>query len=139
MKESAFKFGKYESLVGIISDPFVDPNNRPAVIILNSGLLHGVGPNCLHVKIARKLASVGFVVLDLIFSGIGDSEIRSDSVLFEKSSKSETQQAMDFLTSARGVQEFILMGICSRADIAFQVARAVSRVVGIAPIDFYTV
>ena len=35
MKESAFKFGKYESLVGIISDPFVDPNNGPAVIILS--------------------------------------------------------------------------------------------------------
>ena len=53
-------------------------------------------------------------------SGIGDCEIRSDNVPFEKSSKSESQQAMDFLTSARGVQEFILMGICSRADIPFR-------------------
>ena len=138
MKEKAFRFGKSESLIGIISDPVVAHRNGPAIIILNSGLLPRVGPNRLHVKIARELASVGFVVLRFDLSGIGDSKVRSDNLPFEKSSKKETQEAMDFLTSVRGVQEFILMGICSGADIAFQVACVDSRVVGIAPIDFYT-
>ncbi len=92
MKESAFKFGKYESLVGIISDPFVDPNNRPAVIILNSGLLHGVGPNCLHVKIARKLASVGFVVLRFDLFGIGLARFAVIMSLLKKAAKAKLKR-----------------------------------------------
>ena len=125
--------------MGILSEPqdTQSSENRPAVLILNSGLLHRVGPNRLYVTIARTLASMGFFVLRFDLSGIGDSQTRTDTTAFEESSISETQEAMDFLTSARNVQKFILTGICSGAHIAFNVACLDSRVVGIIPIDFY--
>jgi pimeloyl-ACP methyl ester carboxylesterase len=139
VQDKVFQFGRERSLVGILSDPqdTQSSENRPAVLILNSGLLHRVGPNRLYVKIARTLASMGFLVFRFDLSGIGDSQTRTDNTAFEESSISETQEAMDFLTSARNVQKFVLTGICSGAHIAFNVACLDARVVGIIPIDFY--
>jgi pimeloyl-ACP methyl ester carboxylesterase len=83
---------------------------------------------------ARDLAAMGFVVLRFDFSGIGDSEVYDDNP-FEKSAISETQEAMDFLSVARGVERFVLIGICSGADISFQTACCDPRVVGAIPIN----
>jgi len=141
MREEAVLFGKTRSLVGIITDPHtvVNAHNHPAIVLLNAGVLHRVGPNRLYVKIARTLASAGFVVLRFDLSGIGDSKARRDNLPspFEKSAVSEAQQAMDFLATARGVQRFVLMGLCSGADNAFRVACVDSRVVGAVLISFY--
>jgi alpha/beta superfamily hydrolase len=67
-------FGRTRSLVGIITDPPEaerDPQ-RPAIVCLNAGIIHRVGPHRLYVKMARTLAAMGFVVLRFDFSGIGD-------------------------------------------------------------------
>jgi len=82
MREEAVLFGKTRSLVGIITDPHtvVNAHNHPAIVLLNAGVLHRVGPNRLYVKIARKLASAGFVVLRFDLSGIGDSKARRDNL-----------------------------------------------------------
>ena len=140
MSDKVFHFGKNRSLVGILSEP--DENEmrfqKTALIILNSGLLHRVGPNRIYVKIARDLASEGMPTFRFDFSGVGDSEKRRDNLLFEKSSILETQDAMAFLQKARGYQNFMLTGICSGADVAFQTARQDSRISGVIPIDFYS-
>lgn len=139
MREGAFLFGEMKSLVGIVTDPHpvAHVHNFPAIILLNAGLVHRVGPNRLSVNIARRLASAGCVVLRFDLSGIGDSLVRSDSLPFEKSVVRETQEAMDFLTTARGVQRFILMGICSGANTALQVTCSDARVVGAVLMDSY--
>ncbi len=141
MKEDVFYFGKNQSLSGVITLP-VAVNHRkdlPGVIILNSGLIHRIGPNRLSVKIARMLAQMGFSALRFDFSGIGDSGMRSDHLPFSESSILETQEAMDFLNKQTGVEKFVLAGICSGADAAFETAKADQRVVGIVPVDFYSV
>lgn len=137
MREEAVHFGKRRSLVGIITDPpkTERANNRPAIVILNSGIIHRVGLYRLHVKMARDLAAMGFVVLRFDFSGIGDSEVRHDNLPFGKSAISETQEAMNYLSATRGVERFVLAGICSGAVISFRTACYDPRVVGVVLIN----
>jgi pimeloyl-ACP methyl ester carboxylesterase len=132
MREEAFLFGDARSLVGVVTDP-TDGEARgrlPAVILLNSGIVHRVGLNRLHVKVARKLAAEGFVVMRFDFSGIGDSGAREDGLPFQKSAISETREAMTYLGATRGVERFIVIGICSGAAMSLKTALADPRVVG---------
>lgn len=137
MSEDACVFGRARSLVGIITDPPGPrtPAQLPGVIILNSGIVHRVGVNRLHVKLARTLAGLGFVAMRFDFSGIGDSLAREDNLPFRKSTLDETQQAMNHLNLTRGIDRFILIGICSGAGIALQTAGIDARVVGVVPIN----
>jgi pimeloyl-ACP methyl ester carboxylesterase len=135
VREEAILFGASKSLVGVISDSTEDGRTRPAVILLNSGIIHHVGPNRLYVTLARRLARSGFVVLRFDLSGIGDSVIRRDNLPFERSSVQETQEAMEYLVATRGVDRFLLAGICTGAVVAYHTARADQRVVGAALIN----
>ncbi|PYU21131.1 MAG: hypothetical protein DMG32_21295 [Acidobacteria bacterium] len=131
MKEQAVLFGKDRSLVGVVTDP---PEKKrgmdlPAVIFLNSGIVHRVGPNRIYVKMARHLSTMGFVVMRFDFSGIGDSQPRRDTLPFVKSAISEVQEAMGCLKEVRGVGHFVLIGGCSGARISFQAACQDARVV----------
>jgi hypothetical protein len=82
------------------------------------------------VKIARSLAELGFVVLRFDFSGIGDSKVRPDNLPFERSAVSEAQDAMSHLGFARGMDRFVLIGLCSGADMSLKAAWHDPRVVG---------
>ncbi|MCP4405720.1 MAG: hypothetical protein GY801_51510 [bacterium] len=139
MKEYAIRFGTAASLIGIITEPEATPETTklPGVILLNSGLLPHTGPNRLYVKIARRLAAQGFVALRFDLSGIGDSGVRRDHLPAEKSAVSETCEAMDYLQSAKGVERFILSGICSGAVNSYDAACCDDRVVGVVPINAY--
>lgn len=138
--EKALLFGSGKSLVGIVTEPAEGgpaAAERPGVIILNAGVLHRVGPNRVHVQMARTLAQAGFAVLRFDLSGIGDSRPREDNIPFAEAALRETREAMDFLATSRGVRTFVLMGICSGADNALQAACSDPRVVGAALIDGY--
>ena len=137
MREKAVRFGKTKSLVGIVTEPLNGGGRdaAPAVIMLNSGILHHVGACRLHVKLARALAPAGYTVMRFDHSGIGDSDARRETLPFEKSAVLDVQEAMDYLTATRGAREFVLMGLCSGADMAFKVAGADSRVVGMLQLD----
>jgi pimeloyl-ACP methyl ester carboxylesterase len=132
MREEAVLFGRTRSLVGIMTYPLESGggNKLPAVIILNAGIMHRVGPNRLHVKIARTLAAMGFVALRFDFSGVGDSKVREDALPFEKSAVDEAQEAMDCIREATGTEKFVLMGMCSGATISFKTACRDPRVEG---------
>jgi alpha/beta superfamily hydrolase len=132
MREEAVVFGRASALVGVITDPSAvgGPAHAMAVILLNAGLLHRVGPHRLYVELARGLATQGFVAFRFDFSGIGDSDVRRNSLPFEKSLVSEVQEAMDFLGRERGMERFLLMGLCAGALSAFNTARVDARVVG---------
>ena len=74
MTEEAQLLGKDRDLVGVVTHPAdveVDKSS-PAFLLLNAGSVHHVGPNRLYVKIARRLASLGFVALRFDFAGVGD-------------------------------------------------------------------
>ncbi|MFN8008651.1 MAG: alpha/beta fold hydrolase [Terriglobia bacterium] len=140
IKEDSVQFGEGKLLVGTLSTPVRPKSNGnvPAVVILNAGFLHRVGPNRLHVKMARSLALEGFTVLRFDFSGVGDSEARRDSVSYERSTLLEVTDAMNFLHETYGAREFVLLGICSGADGAFRVACQDHRVIGGVFINSFT-
>ena len=132
MKEEALRFGPTGSLIGIVTCPPEEERgkNLPAFLLLSSGIVHRVGPNRHYVSIARKLAKMGFVVLRFDFSGIGDSEVIEDGTPFEESIINETKEAMDYLSATRGLERFVVMGICSGAIASFDTACLDPRVEG---------
>lgn len=140
MKQKAFHFGPGKSLAGIIGEPDTPADQQlPAVILLNSGLIHRAGPNRIYVRLCRALAARGYTTLRFDFSGVGDSQLKLDSRSYEDRSIAEARAAMDFLQKARGINTFVLSGICAGADIAFHSACRDERVAGIIPIDLYTI
>jgi hypothetical protein len=133
VKEEVVVFGKSVSAIGIITDPSevqVQPD-LPAFLLLNAGTVPHFGPHRVHVKVARALANMGFVVMRFDFSGSGDSGIRMDTLPFAKSSIIETQEAMDHLSICRGVKRFVLLGICSGGGVSLRTAAVDPRVVGV--------
>jgi alpha/beta superfamily hydrolase len=133
MTETAVQFGASGSLVGVLTRP--EPARAPAVILLNAGSIHRVGPNRIYVQLARSVAARGFCALRFDFSGIGDSGSRPDNLPFELSAVAETRQAMDYLETAENVHAFVLAGICSGADVAVRAACRDRRVVGVVAIN----
>lgn len=140
MKERALTFGPDGILVGILTEP--DPGvaipEAPGHVILNSGILHRVGASRMYVQIARALAERGFTTLRFDFSGVGDSGTRKDTLPIEKRFVRETQEAMDYLAGVKGLDRFVLGGLCSGADGAFWTALEDERVAGLWQIDPFT-
>lgn len=126
MKEAVMQIG---ALVGIVSEPD-EVSEAPAVLLLNAGLIHRIGPNRLYVTLARRLVEMGMIVLRFDLSGVGDSPNSADTRSFDKVMISDTQAAMDALAARYGVQQFVLMGHCSGSILAFRVASRDERVVG---------
>jgi pimeloyl-ACP methyl ester carboxylesterase len=129
-------FGKSRNLVGILTQPTSDRGvYRPAVVILNSGVIHRVGHHRMYVAMARKLAAAGHLVLRFDFSGIGDSGSRGDSLDPVAAALADISEAVDWLSEARGVSEVVLLGLCSGADIALRYGHTDGRVVGLTLLD----
>ena len=74
----------------------------PAVIILNAGLLHRVGPNRLSVEIARRLAAQGYPSFRFDMSGVGDSELVEGGLLYIERSRQDVIESMDALEESDG-------------------------------------
>lgn len=135
MNEQTVVFGSDCQLVGVLTPAGDGASSLPAVVLLNAGLTHHVGPNRLSVRLARELAELGFPALRFDFSGVGDSPPRRDTLAPEKSVFVETKEAMDYLERAHGHRRFVLLGMCSGATISYLAARSEPRVVGVAMIN----
>ena len=128
--ESVHAFG--EGLVGMVSQPATEARQATAVILLNAGLVHRVGPFRGYVQLARMLADAGFVVLRFDQPGLGDSHA---PVATESVRDNAIRAAMALVTAETGVSRFVLGGICSAADDAFNVADIDRRIVGLLLLD----
>jgi hypothetical protein len=139
MREKVLRFGLDRGLSGVLSEPDVEEAvaGAPGVVLLNSGILHHVGPSRLYVHIARRLARDGHVALRFDFSGIGDSEARRDALPFVESAPLEVREAMNLLEKKHGIDRFVLIGLCSGADMAFKVAGIDPRVIATVQLDSY--
>jgi hypothetical protein len=137
MKEIALKIGTPTPLTAIVNTPKQLDPNKPAVLILNSGVMHHVGSCRLSVKLARQLAKSNTLSLRFDFSGIGDSENRSGTQSFHETSISEITEVMDYLEKKRGIKKFIVYGLCSGADASYDIALVDKRVIAMVQIDPY--
>ena len=114
MSEKVHAFGKHRGLVGVVSQPD-SPRDAPAVLLLNAGLVHRVGPYRMHVDLARRLAAAGYLVLRFEQSAIGASEPRRERLSYEDRAVADGPDAMDFLGARCRGDRFIPLGRCSGA------------------------
>ena len=138
IREQALLLGQRKSLVAIIAqEPTASraAADRPVIVILNSGIIHRVGPNRMFVRLARQLADAGHVVVRFDLSGIGDSEPRTDELEPLDAALADIREVLDSLEAARQVRRFVLVGLCSGADHSIIYGGQDPRVVGRVLID----
>jgi pimeloyl-ACP methyl ester carboxylesterase len=136
VRETPITFGTTHALFGVLAEPAQLPDaNRhcdTAILMLNVGGNYRIGPNRIHVKIARSMAAAGYRAFRLDLTGIGDSHAGAAfcmNNLYAKDSSADVRAAIDCL-AAKGCKNFYLMGICSGSYVAFQTALVEPRVAG---------
>lgn len=136
-EEYAVPVGVHPRMIGIVSRPARGEQRRcaTAIVLLGAGLVHHVGPNRLMVRLARRLADLGFASLRFDHRGIGDSAPRADGQSFEAGALGEAREVMDHLQASEGMKAFVVLGICSGAETALNVALEDPRVVGVGMIN----
>jgi pimeloyl-ACP methyl ester carboxylesterase len=127
--ERAVRFGEAGHLAGIVTMPG-RPRKDIAVVLLNAGVVHRVGPNRMYVRTARTLAARGFLAVRFDLAGLGDSETRRDALPFEQAAVSDTRGVLSEVQREHGIDRFVLIGLCSGAVLSFRTAVADARVIG---------
>jgi alpha-beta hydrolase superfamily lysophospholipase len=129
IQEEAVWFGTGHPLFGIVTTaPGCTHHEGPrALLLINSGAVHRVGPNRLYVTLARHFALRGYVVLRMDISGLGDTAARAgaqENVVYSKHAMTDIHAALEYLRRQRGITHIHAMGLCSGAYNAFKAAVA---------------
>jgi alpha-beta hydrolase superfamily lysophospholipase len=129
--ERPLVFGKGRPLFGVFTpaDAARSKPNRPPIVLTNAGCVNRVGPHRLYVKMARRWGQLGFDVLRVDLSGIGDTPVApgdKENLTYPPSALDDLREAM----RAAGGQRAIIAGLCSGGDYAFQLAAHDGSVAG---------
>src|SRR6201991_2252505 len=107
-KEQAVLLGSH-SLVGIVTrPPPAQQRDEPAIVVLNTGIVHRVGHHRMYVSLSRELAKSGRTVVRFDFAGIGDSKPRNDNTSPIMASMTDIREVLDSMETSHGVRRFIL-------------------------------
>lgn len=144
IEEQLCHFGEAGHLFGILARPLA-ATDKPAIVMLNAGSIHHVGPHRLYVRLARQLAQSGYPVLRIDHEGLGDSVRRMpgrENHPYPPTAQDDVRAAIAFLREQHGHERFYLMGLCSGAHTAFHAARQlvdqpIERFILINPWYFY--
>lgn len=134
MNERVLRLGSQGHLLGILTPAQGEPE-PVAVLILNAGVVHRIGPHRTSVKVARDLSSRGWHCLRFDAAGVGDSAVPRGAADSRSQAVLDLRAVMDGLEAELGIQRFALMGICSGAAQAQDTAVADPRVCGLLLID----
>lgn len=137
MIEKIVRFGDKKSLIGVVTEPVDKNKSKPAFIFVNSGLIHRIGPFRAYVWASRELTNIGFTAMRMDLSGKGESPARRGGGSHKENVIQDLNQAMDFLQESRGIEHFVICGICTGADNSYVGGFNDERVMGIVPIDGY--
>lgn len=132
--DHAVVFGKYQNLVGTVTEPIGEPSSV-AAIFLTAGMLHHAGPYRLHVDLAHEVSKSNILSIRFDLSGIGESLGVGQGGRSIDRAANETAQAMDYLSEKYGIKKFVLFGLCSGADDSVHTALTDKRVVGVVALD----
>ncbi len=141
MTERLIGIGPESRLAGLLGMAPETAPPRLGMVLLSPGLLHRVGNSRVNVLLARQLVASGFPTLRFDFSGNGDSPRRHSVPRTFESAIEEVLWAAAALREATGVQDVVLYGHCSGADVAQRAAVHDASVTGLVlsdPIVFRT-
>ena len=133
--EHAHRLGAENNLVGIVNVPLEARIGRPAIIFINGGLLHRVGPYRLYTETAREFETLGYHVLRFDLSGLGDSATIAYKGEFTEQAQRDITAAINFMQASHGCNEITLAGLCSGADDALDAAVMDDRIKGLLLLD----
>jgi len=121
LSERGCRFGAHGRLFGILSQGPDADTDKPAVVLLNSGSVHHVGPNRLYVLLSRALSARGYTCLRMDTEGLGDSVGTGprENHPYQDSALADTDAALHYLRTHFHCRRFILLGLCSGAHTAF--------------------
>lgn len=138
MKERIVQFGDNKNLVGILTLPLTQTRPAgPAVLLLNAGIVHRVGPNRLNVKLARAAAANGYPALRFDLSGLGDSGPSRSTEGHAQQAVTDIRLAVNVLLGQTEASSVAGFGICSGADNLYAAALADDRLSGMLLHDPY--
>ncbi len=119
------------AIFGILTEPRSGEIRRRAVILLNAGATHHIGPNRIYVSLARRWARQGYFVLRLDLESLGDSGAgpgHPDNQVFPPAALEDIRVAIEFLRTHHRIEDLTICGFCSGAYHAFRAAAAALRV-----------
>jgi alpha-beta hydrolase superfamily lysophospholipase len=130
--ERPLRLGMERPLFGILTpaDPAQARADRPPILVLNAGCVNRSGVHRMSVRMARRWASLGFDVLRVDLSGIGDSPAfpgAAENVTYPTRAFEDISEAI----RALGAPRVIVAGHCSGGDYAFQVGARDPQVAGV--------
>ena len=131
-------FGTERNLVGVITTPASSTGAPIACLMLNMGANHRGGPHRINVKLAHRLATMGITSLRMDLAGLGDSAPARTELGYHAQCVLDLQAGMDLLRTTHGIQRFLVVGLCSGAAHALNLAVADPRVTGILLFDGYS-
>lgn len=136
MREVLHAFGERNHLQGIATLPEV-AKRKIAIVLLNAGSVHKVGPFDLNRDLARRLVNEGYRVLRFDFGGIGDSRRLKSGARRHEIILREMTDALDVLQKHYGESRIVTIGLCTGAENGYRLALADERVVGNVWLDGY--
>jgi hypothetical protein len=139
MTERILRFGPNGSLTGILTLPDRASPERPfadtAIVFLNAGAVHRIGPWRMHVDLARAFAAGGRAGFRFDLSGLGDSICRTGAGVLEERWKEDLLAALDAVEAGTGIRRFVLFGVCSGAYLGWHGGLWDRRIAGLTLLD----
>jgi hypothetical protein len=123
VRERPVFLSRRPEVFGIVSEPAAGPaDGLPAVVLLNAGSAHRVGPGRLYAQLARRLAALGFLCVRLDLCGLGDSAAdgERENDPYPPTAFRDVELTLEHLRAELGVRRAVLLGLCSGAYTAFQ-------------------
>ena len=131
VREETTRFGP--GLFGIITEPATRDPRTPGIVIMNTGGDHHVGPHRMYAPLVRTWATMGFTTLRFDISGLGESPARpgeSEAVAYPQDALEDLRAAVAHLGATRGIDRFVIMGVCSGAYYSVHAAAAGIPMIG---------
>lgn len=145
VRETALRIGPDARLFGMATSPTKLPpaEARHVVLLLNAGAVSHVGPNRLHVKLARHLAQHGVVSLRMDLSGIGETPAvgaEPENKVYAARMQQDLAIVRDHVAQHYPQADISVVGLCSGAYHGFKGAVSgvrMRRMIAINPLTFF--
>jgi pimeloyl-ACP methyl ester carboxylesterase len=135
--ERPLRFGEGGALTGVLCEPAEGPRRRLAALILNTGAEPRAGVGRFGVRLARHLARIGVTSLRMDATGVGDSDPvpgaedpAAPPDVYRDTLIAEARAGLDRIAAGEAAR-FLVIGVCSGAHVALQLALRDARAGGI--------